>query len=766
MTGVSGSGKTSLAIETLSREAQRRYLETCSPALQRLLGLQERPDADRIDRLPVSIELPQLLAQAELKQTVWSFLGLLPLLAELLNHIGELRSPYSSQPMQQTTLDQVIEQSRHFEGRFQIGFLWECETSQQQETTKQRLLKYGFTESRIHYLPSSHQLLTIVDRFTSGESAAPERLGDSMETALSMGLGCFVILKQAEQNPENHTEFLSDWTDPQNRYWKFTYWGDRPTCACSGFQLTKLTRQALIHQMSSLLQLTTKEDTELLPFHIPLPEGSIPLLQLLQHNSSQFQQWLSHWKTLPQNIANSHACQVFEQWLQHLQSCELDHIPLSTRLSDVSRGEVQRLRLIKLLNKQLLHSMIVLDEPSRGLHPGDRTLLWPLLKKLSADNLILMIEHDPHWIAQAQRVLVLGPEAGEQGGELVFDGHLSEYQQWQAQQQPTNNPLSELTTTSTAPVYNWNCEILREKNPLTIPLNKITYITGRSGAGKSQVLKSLTNDFSTGENGLPQLNVELVDHEPLSSARHSRSIPVTVLKLFDAIRQVFSETADAQKLQLTAGDFSFNSKGRGRCPECRGTGLQSIQLDHLGEASFECEHCQGTRYVPLIHSVRWQNQSIVDVLNSSVQQAISLFRHHSKILSALLTLRDVGLGYLKLGQPVSTLSGGERQRLLLATHLVKKRPQQTVFLFDEPSAGLNDQDLIQFQQVFVSLIELGHTVILADHRGAWLPLVQWIIELKGSSRHPLSGVQFAGTPAELTAQSAPMTTQLDVSSGT
>ena len=477
--------------------------------------------------------------------------------------------------------------------------------------------------------------------------------------------------------------------------------------------------------------------------------------------------------------------------LQCIQDVGLGYLTLSRTMNTLSGGESQRVNLVTALGSSLVGSMYILDEPSIGLHPRDTERLIAVLKRLrDIGNTVVVVEHDPEIIRAADCLIDLGPRAGLNGGEVVYMGRPEIPAQARDEEVPgqARDEGRSLTLQYLAGVRK---PYVREKNPwrysitvqgamqnnlkdidVQFPLNVFTVVSGVSGSGKSSLVGDIlypalhrrineTGDLPGTFKGLSgDLNritrVEYVDQNPIGKS--SRSNAVTYLKVYDDIRKLLSDQQYARINGYTPSFFSFNQEG-GRCPECQGDGFVKIGMQFMADVTMVCESCGGKRFKPDILEVRYQGLNVDDILNLSVEQAIAFFGAQKDeaargIAAKLQPLVDVGLGYIKLGQPSSTLSGGESQRIKLAyfLSLAAGGRERILFIFDEPTTGLHFYDVEKLLKAFDVLIGKGHTVIVVEHNVDVIRSADWVIDLGPDAGDRGGEVVFAGTPEELKKQ--------------
>ena len=458
-----------------------------------------------------------------------------------------------------------------------------------------------------------------------------------------------------------------------------------------------------------------------------------------------------------------------QQRLRFLDEVGLDYLSLDRLTSTLSGGEAQRIQLATSLGSHLVGALYVLDEPSIGLHPRDTHRLIEILQGLrDLGNTLLVVEHDPDTMLAADKILDLGPGAGEHGGQIMFAGTRKEL--LADPQSLTGRYLrGEMRIAVPARRRKPQGKFLkiigaRSHNlqgvDVSIPLGVLVAITGVSGSGKStlvyDVLYKALQAKRTGGNwqeccarleGDSSLEaVEMVDQSPIG--RTPRSNPATYLKAFDPIREVFASTAAARRRGLGPGHFSFNIPG-GRCEACQGDGTVTVEMRFLADVELICEECRGTRYKSSVLEVHYKEKNIHDVLQMTVREALAFFAPFPKITTRLRVLEEVGLGYLRLGQSGTTLSGGEAQRLKLAAHLTREKNNGILYIFDEPTTGLHFDDIQKLLTAFRKLIEGGASVLIIEHNLDVIKSVDWVIDLGPEGGDAGGRVVATGTPEQV-----------------
>ena len=455
--------------------------------------------------------------------------------------------------------------------------------------------------------------------------------------------------------------------------------------------------------------------------------------------------------------------------LQFLDEVGLDYLSLDRLTSTLSGGESQRIQLATSLGSHLVGALYVLDEPSIGLHPRDTRRLIDILKSLrDLGNTVLVVEHDPDTIAAADRVIDLGPGAGELGGKLLFSGTYEEILK-----DPKSITGRYLSGEMRIPVPNIRHKTAGKFLRLSgatlhnlknvdamIPLGMLTVVTGVSGSGKStlvhdviyKALQAKKNGGSEKEfcdrlDGDYQVReVVIVDQSPIG--RTPRSNPATYLKAFDAIRDVFADTPDAKRRGYAVGHFSFNVPG-GRCETCQGDGTVTVEMQFLADVELVCEECRGTRFKSSVLEVQYHGKNVHDVLGMTVREALAFFVNVPKITSKLRIMNEIGLGYLRLGQSGTTLSGREAQRLKLAAHLSRTENQGILYILDEPTTGLHFDDIAKLLAAFRKLLESGASLLVIEHNLDVIKSADWLIDMGPDGGDRGGRIIATGTPEQV-----------------
>lgn len=587
--------------------------------------------------------------------------------------------------------------------------------------------------------------------------------GDQTETSsnrTSEGLaGLFERLERRKQH-SSVREFLNRW---------------RQIDTCETCQGTRLRPEALAVRISQANgQLKTSQPVSISDVSAMTVDEALRFLQNAAGTLSE-----------ERSIVGAHVIANVVDRLKFLESAGLGYLRLNRGMASLSRGEAQRVAMTSIAGSNLVNTLFVIDEPSAGLHPRDVTQVVRLVQSLrDRCNTVVVVEHELAFLNAADHVIDIGPAAGQQGGELVFAGNAGDLSmvensatgQWLAEMSPAEQDGSSSTSSNAAvqkqrSPTGWlhlrgaNCHTVQDCS-VDIPLGCLCVVTGVSGAGKSSLIENVlfpaiceklgqscaidhVGEYQ-GLAGIDQVSsVELIDDRPLAGTR--RSNPATWLKVFDEIRRLFADTEDARNRNLTASHFSFNTDSGGRCNKCEGTGRVEIDMQFLADVSMTCPDCNGTRYLPHILEVQWRARTIADVLAMTASEAFSFFRGQAKIQKRLRSLKDVGLDYLTLGQPLSTLSGGESQRLKLAACLAASSRTSSLLIMNEPTTGLHPADVARLLECFDGLLSVGHSLVVIEHHLNVIHQADHIIDM-GPEAGPAGGrIVATGSLAEVAA---------------
>lgn len=875
ITGLSGSGKSSLAFDTIFAEGQRMYIESLSSYARQFLGKLEKPAVDYIRGISPAISIEQKTNNKNPRSTVGTITEIYDYLKLLYARVGITYSPISGEEVTKDTVSDVVDYvySHPSGAKVLVGYPLHVDANTSLlERLKIELAK-GFTRIRqkgeIYFIEDTlngqkeivnQDLYVLIDRFVVDEQNKEDqfRITDSIQTAFFEGKGtCYIEILDKEKKIFSDLFERDGMTFEMPSVNLFSFNNSYGACkTCDGFGQTlgidpeKVipNRSLSIYEgaiypwksqsMSKWIQpLFESERYKSFPIHRPYKdltpeqqdflwngdgffEGINGFFSYLEEKIHKIQNriFLSRYKgkticpdchgtrirkdasyvkiggkpitellLMPivqvasffENLKlTAHAQQVADRLLveiknrlSYMQQVGLDYLTLNRQASTLSGGEYQRIKLSTALGSTLVDTLYILDEPTIGLHPRDTQKLIGILVALKdLGNTVIVVEHEEELMRVADQLIDIGPEAGSKGGELIFQGD------WKAlknfNQSHTARYLNGIETIPIPPVrrkaaYSITFKGIRENNlknvDVTIPLGVLTVITGVSGSGKSTLVRkiiypSLANrqgiytekigkfDILEGDCELIR-NIEFVDQNPMGKS--SRSNPVTYVKAYDHIRQLFAEQPIAKQRGYTPSYFSFNVEG-GRCEACQGEGKIVIEMQFMADITLTCESCHGKRFKQEALEVKYKDKDIADVLDMTVDDAFYFFHDKSSIHRRLKPLRDVGLGYVTLGQPSSSLSGGEAQRLKLATYLDKSPKQDhTLFIFDEPTTGLHVHDISKLLSAINNLISAGNSVLIIEHTMELIKCADWIIDLGPEGGEKGGKIVFSGTPEDM-----------------
>ncbi len=502
------------------------------------------------------------------------------------------------------------------------------------------------------------------------------------------------------------------------------------------------------------------------------------ITDLVQMPIVRLKEWFDNLELTPQEQEiGKRLLKEITNRLQFLLDVGLGYLTLNRLSNTLSGGESQRINLCTSLGSSLVGSLYVLDEPSIGLHARDTERLIHVLKELqSLGNTVVVVEHDEEIMRAADHLIDIGPDAGRLGGEIVFDGDAKDVNKASLKKYPNSYTVKYLLHEEEIPVpisrRPWNRHIdikgarmnnLRGIN-VAIPLNVMTVVTGVSGSGKSSLIKGILypsikrrlgevcdapGEYLGIEGDIDAIkHVEFVDQNPIGKS--TRSNPATYVKAYDAIRDLYAQQPLSQQMGFSSQFFSFNADG-GRCEECKGAGVITVEMQFMADLVLECEVCHGHRFKRDILDVRFHGKNIDDVLNMTISEALEFFREHKEdtIVKRLKPLDEVGLGYIKLGQNSSSLSGGENQRVKLAYFIGREQQEPTLFIFDEPTTGLHFHDIHRLLGAFNALIERGHTILIIEHNMEIIKCADHVIDLGPEGGDKGGNLVIAGTPEEV-----------------
>ena len=873
ITGLSGSGKSSLAFDTLYAEGQRRYVESLSSYARQFLGRLDKPKVDNIIGIAPAIAIEQKVNTSNPRSTVGTSTEIYDYLKLLFARIGKTYSPISGNEVKKHTVTDVVEAALAYpDGTKQLLL---APISIPKDRTVEQVLKLLLQQGYARILHQGEvirleednlpkklgKFQLVVDRIVVQHNEDfQHRLADAVETAFFEGKGeCMLQEVESEVLKHFSNRFEMDgitFLEPNVHLFSFNNpYGACPEC--DGYGDTIGLDEDLIVPNTGLSvyenaiypwrgetmswfrdQLVNNAYKFDFPIHKPWYELSAEQRQLVWDGNKYFTGLTGFFKELEEKsykIQNRvllaryrgktrcHSCHgrrlrkeanyvkiqgksisdlveisieklqaffreltlsPYEQEvakrllieinnrLQFLSDVGLGYLTLNRKSNTLSGGESQRINLATSLGSSLVGSMYILDEPSIGLHPRDTHRLIKVLKSLrDLGNTVIVVEHYADIMKAADYIIDIGPEAGTHGGEVVAAGT---YEQLLKADTLTGKYLSGRLSIEppkkrrTSPHYISliGCRENNLKNiDVSFPLDMLTVVTGVSGSGKSTLIKKLLypamlkelnasnekiGQFTRIEGKYKQLqSVEFVDQNPIGKS--SRSNPITYLKVYDDIRNLYANQKLAKMRNFSAKHFSFNVDG-GRCEVCKGEGEVTIEMQFMADVHLTCEACGGKRFKKEVLEITYEGKNIDDLLNTTIDDAVAFFAAHkqTKIAEKLKPLQDVGLGYVTLGQSSSTLSGGEAQRIKLASFLSKSESKEKVlFIFDEPTTGLHFHDIRKLLDSLQALIEKGHSVIVIEHNLEMIKCADYVIDLGLEGGEKGGSIIAKGTPEEI-----------------
>ena len=904
ITGLSGSGKSSLAFDTLYAEGQRRYVESLSAYARQFLGRMNKPECDYVKGIPPAIAIKQKVTSRNPRSTVGTSTEVYEYMRLLYARIGRTYSPVSGEEVKSHTTEDVVRcaLSHPIGTKMMVMCRPGSDVGMLAQQGFARILVNGEVVRISDYSKKDgDDIYLIVDRLSVSDAKdVVARLVDSAETAFYEGNGELTL--QFLPDGTRHvfsTRFEADgitFEKPTDDMFSFNSpIGACPECEGFGkvmgidehlvvpnsglslydgavvcwrgekmsewkewfirfnsergfpvfkpyFELTQEEKGWLWHGTPTP-NADTKTKTEKLCGHdvrIPaswnvtaeerewglisidaffdyLKQGQYKIqnrvmlaryrgkttcpvchgtrlrkeanyilvagksiTELVEMPVTKLKQWID---TLPSYISEhdekiAHRIMVeIQNRLQFLLDVGLGYLTMNRLSNSLSGGESQRINLATSLGSSLVGSLYILDEPSIGLHSRDTDRLIRVLRQLcDLGNTVVLVEHDEEIMRAADWIIDIGPEAGRQGGNIVWQGVPPQKGETAEAADCTSHTLDYLsgrerieTSGVRRPWQNYiEIKGARANNlkgiDVKFPLNVMTCVTGVSGSGKSSVVRDILynamkrrldevadrpGEFLSLEGDIDMVSaIEFIDQNPIGKS--TRSNPVTYIKAWDEIRRLFALQPLAKQLGFTPAYFSFNTDG-GRCEECKGEGTVTVEMQFMADLVLECESCHGQRFKKDILDVRFEGQNVNDILNMTVNQAIEFFGKHkqNKIASLLTPLQNVGLGYIKLGQSSSTLSGGENQRVKLAYYLGLEKTKPTVFIFDEPTTGLHFHDIKKLLTSFNSLLDRGHTIIIIEHNIEVIKCADHVIDLGPEGGEAGGRIVVCGTPEEV-----------------
>lgn len=876
LTGLSGSGKSSLAFDTLYGEGQRRYVESLSSYARQFLGRIDKPKVEYIKGIAPAIAIQQKVNTSNPRSTVGTSSEVYDYIKLLFARIGRTYSPVSGREVKKEGVTDVIDYIKNLpEGtRMEICAVYAIPEGRTFSQALEALAGQGYSRVkvegktvRIEDLLSFgadypyHEFLLVVDRAAaSSDEGSLARMADSVSTAFYEGGGQMLIeMPDTGEKRSFSDRFEEDgikFMEPSPHLFSFNNpLGACPVCEGYG-RVIGIDEDLVVPNTSlSVFQgavapwkgekmglwrqaVIDSADKSGFPIHTPYFELPQKHKDDLWHGTRYFKgiddyfamlekdSYKMHYRIMLARYRGKTVCPEchgkrlrkeasyvkvggrsitdmvdmpldelraffsslkldeyenkvagrllteINNRLDFLTEVGLGYLTLNRASSTLSGGESQRINIATSLGSSLVGSLYILDEPSIGLHQRDTERLIGILKKLrDVGNTVVVVEHDEDVMLASDLLVDIGPMAGSEGGEVVFCGPPSQIRDADTlTARYLRGDLEIEVPSSRRPVRKFiEIKGAKENNLKNIdvrfPLDMLTVVTGVSGSGKSTLVRRIlypalakilsetserVGSHASIEGDVDAIgSVEMVDQNPIGKS--SRSNPVTYVKAYDDIRDLFASQKLSKIRGFSAQHFSFNVD-KGRCPVCKGDGEVVVQMQFMADVHLECEACGGKRFKREVLEVRYQDKNISDILEMTVDQAIDFFRLHGndKIVEKLEPLSDVGLGYIHLGQPASTLSGGEAQRIKLASFLGKgKVPVKTLFIFDEPTTGLHFHDIKKLLASFDSLILRGHSIIVIEHNPDVIKCADYVIDLGPEGGNDGGRLVFAGTPEKL-----------------
>jgi len=878
ITGMSGSGKSSLAFDTLYAEGQRRYVESLSSYARQFMGRMNKPEVDYIKGIAPAIAIEQRVITSNPRSTVGTSTEIYDYLKLLYARIGKTISPVSGREVTKDSVSSVVDFALKFDEGESVTLLAPLVPSHGRKLKEELslLLQKGFVrvvyqdkmqkiesiiddKSMANETIQDGEVLIVVDRVRiEQDDDTMNRLSDSIQTGFFEGKGELYIEEKDKRHHFSHKFELDGITfeEPSPNFFSF----NNPYGACrrcEGYgKIIGIDPDLVIpdksrsvydgaiapwrgEKMNEWLQVLVKNSLKFdFPIHRAYSDLTTAQKELLWTGNSyftglnkffeeleeqtykiQYRVMLSRYRgktdcpdcrgtrlrkdatyvkvggrsitdivLMPleealafftdlslegnEKVIAKRLLAEINNRLQFLCDVGLSYLTLNRLSNTLSGGESQRINLATSLGSSLVGSIYVLDEPSIGLHPRDTQRLISVLKSLrDVGNTVVVVEHEQEMMEAADYLIDIGPEAGINGGEMVFAGTYNEI--LKDDRSLTGQYLSGKSQIEVPKKRRkWSNSITvkgaHENNlqgiDVQFPLNTFTVVSGVSGSGKTSLVKRIlypalqksignysgeqTGVYDSIEGDIAHVEqIEMVDQNPIG--RSSRSNPVTYVKAWDEIRALYANQAASKAAGLKPAAFSFNVEG-GRCDVCQGEGEVKIEMQFMADIVLPCEACGGKRFKQFVLDVQYKGKSVADILELSVDEAIVFFGDQPKILAKLQPLQDVGLGYVKLGQSSSTLSGGEAQRIKLASFLIKgNNSKKTLFIFDEPTTGLHFQDIKKLLKSFDALIALGNSILVIEHNMDMIKSADWVIDIGPEGGNKGGKLVFAGLPEDL-----------------
>ena len=789
ITGLSGSGKSSLAFDTIYAEGQRRYVESLSAYARQFLEQMGKPDVDSIEGLSPAISIEQKSTSHNPRSTVGTVTEIYDYLRLLFARVGHPYCFQCGQEIAAQTVQQMVDAMASLPEGEKFQILAPIVRGRKGEYRKELLemRKAGYVRARIDGKvmdlgddiildkQKKHTIEIIVDRLVMKPGdALMRRLADSVETSVKLTGGLVGVLTE-----DGQTKLYSDrlacikcgvsYPEVTPRVFSFNSpHGACPACDGIGYAVTPGCPEE--EDFTLLEPCEVCHGARLRPESLSIKLAKRSIAEVTSLSVRAAADFFHSLKFSDRELVIAHRIlKEIRERLGFLVNVGLDYLTLDRAAATLSGGEGQRIRLATQIGSGLVGVLYILDEPSIGLHQRDnRRLLQTLLRLRDLGNTVVVVEHDAETMIAADHILDMGPGAGSQGGHVIAQGTPQQVMgdpnsltgQYLRGVQTVSVPQRQRKPRGTLSVVGAQKHNL--KNVTTkIPLGLFTCVTGVSGSGKSTlVLEVLFHSLSQllyhkkpkidgckELKGVDALD-KVIDIDQSPIGRTPRSNPATYTGLFGYIRDLYSNLPESRVRGYKPGRYSFNVKG-GRCEACQGDGLIKIEMHFLPDVYVTCEVCKGQRYNRETLEIHHKGKSIADVLNMTVDDALEFFEHIPLIKAKLQTLHDVGLHYVKLGQSATTLSGGEAQRVKLSRELSKRATGRTMYILDEPTTGLHFADVQRLLDVLDRLVEAGNTVLVIEHNLDVIKNADWIIDLGPEGGDRGGEIVAEGPPKEI-----------------
>ncbi len=811
ITGVSGSGKSSLAFDTLFAEGQRQYIDTLSTYARQYLDAIPRPDVDLIDGLAPTLSIDQKSGTQSARSTVATVTEIYDYLRLLFARVGTPHCTQCGSTISTQTTDAIVQSLAAFPPRTKLTLMSPMVRGRKgaHADVLEKIAAQGLVRARVDgevYLledvpplaiRKNHTIEAVVDRIVL-KDGIQSRLDESTRLAIRLSGGACSVLIEAPDGEQESKLFSTtmaciecgaSFEELEPRSFSFNSpYGACPTCDGLGTITTtsKSKRGSTSKSATDEIQQTVVcpdcQGGRLRAESLAVTVAGESLPSVVAMPMDRSQTWMSgladSLSELQQRVAAPIQAEVIRR-IEFLRRVGVDYLTLDRSADTLSGGELQRIRLATCIGSGLVSVCYVLDEPSIGLHPADHDRLLDAIGELKDQgNTIVIVEHDEDTMRAADHLIDIGPGAGVHGGELVSQGtpaevaadtnsptgrYLSGQDRITLPRQRRTPRQGEWLTLRNASLHNL------QNVTLKLPLGLLIGVSGVSGSGKSSLivdtlypavaaslgLVAKTPGPHTRLHGADKLDKLIpIDQSPIG--RTTRSCPATYAGVLDPIRNVFASTRSAKTLGFSASRFSFNSTA-GRCDVCKGNGFERIEMNFLSDLLIECSRCGGKRFNRQTLQVRFKGATIADVLGMTIEAATEFFENVPKVHTILKSLNDVGLGYVTLGQSSTTLSGGEAQRIKLATELARPGTGKTLYLLDEPTTGLHFSDVQRLLTVLDRLVDAGNTVLVIEHHTDLLAACDWLIDLGPRGGEGGGQIVAEGSPAEVAGCAASLT---------